>query len=173
MKEPSKSPIKEPVISKAREGPRAMFEAITSLIPPGGALVRLYRFLFPPKADLDRREWQGAITQRSNEHSALLEQHEEIIAPKVTLSPSEVELMSNLLRDCSDGLCTKRYELPELRARFPEQDDQTIRDTVVRLKSLGLIRREYWIGGWAVSLNDASYTNLDRHVMGWDPREDA
>src|SRR5215210_2425666 len=94
--ERKREPIKAPEPDKKREGIRAVFEAVAQIDPVTAGLTRLYQTTHPSKAEQDRQCWQEAISERTNEHSGRLDQHENLIVPKATLTGVAVQLLAAL-----------------------------------------------------------------------------
>ncbi|WP_395459881.1 hypothetical protein ACHMW5_36060 (plasmid) [Azospirillum melinis] len=80
-----RKPIRPPAADPKREIGRTITEAVVELVPGGNVLTGLYRTTHPPKAEQDREAWQEAISDRTNEHSERLDQHEKLLAPKQTV----------------------------------------------------------------------------------------
>src|SRR5436190_1324872 len=96
----TRNPIKAPEPNVKRQGFRAILEAITQFEPFSGALARLYQWTYPPKAEKDRDAWQHAVSDRTNENSERLNQHEELISPRATFTGTNARLIEALSRDC-------------------------------------------------------------------------
>jgi hypothetical protein len=166
--------IRAPESDLKREITRAAVEGVASLVPGGSALARLYQVTHPSNAKTDQGEWQQAISERTNEHTERLDQHDDVLAPKQTITGTAAELAIALARDCPDGLGRKRYELADLCKLLPDAEAQAIEDAVFDLKSFALIELQPRLGpDISIGLALGSYLQLDHQVMGWNTVDDA
>ena len=169
-----RTPIVPPKTDINRKMTRAIVEALVGLIPRASALVRLYQTTHPPRSEIERDAWQGAISERSNEHSDDLERHEEILAPKEEITGVAAQLLQTLGRKCTDGLGRSKYSLDDLCVMLPEADRDQIRDAAYDLKRIGLVELVVFIGGeWRLSLTPRFYEQIDPQVMDWSVGEDS
>lgn len=172
--EKGRGPIQPPVSDKKREGVRAIVEAGVSLIPGGGPLARLYRTTHPPKSEQDRKEWQQAISDRTNEHTERLDEHERLIRPEgETLTGITAELAQRLVQDCPDGMGLRFYDLDRMCGLVPSAPRDAVEDAAHELELLGLLRMRHHLQGWHAALAPDAYEQLDGQIMGWHPEEDA
>jgi hypothetical protein len=172
-----KEPISSPVTDKRREAIRALSEAIAGLIPVlGSFLSRLYRTTHPPRSEQDRKEWQVAISARTNENTDRLEEHGSLLAPKVTLTGVTAELTVVLAHASTDGMRGKARGREDLYALMPNAGPKSIDEAAFELKSYGLVEIQRAIGGhWWLHLTQQFYEQIDHQVMGWNSttQEDA
>lgn len=167
-------PLRAPVTDKKREGARTAIEAAASLIPGGGAVVRVARLTHPPKSEHDRKQWQQAISDRTNEHAERLDDHEQRLNPTRILQGATAELVAALASNCPDGLGHKKYELADLCALLPEVENQKIEDAVFDLEHHGLLFLTRTLGGrWRANLTPRFYEEIDNQLMKWDTDKDA
>jgi hypothetical protein len=168
-----REPIKPPSSDNKREVVRALAEGAASLAPGGSALTRLYRTTHPPKSESDRKQWQQAISERTNEHTDRLDHHDELLAPKETISGTATELATALARDCPDGMHARQYALDQLCALLPNAGRQAVEDAAFELNSFGLVEIQRFIGPhWQLRLTDGFYEQVDDQVMGWNSTTD-
>jgi hypothetical protein len=173
-KSSSKDPIQRPSANKARATWRATIEALASFIPYGGALVRILRTTHPPKSDQDRDRWQGEITERTNENTGRLDQHEELLSPKATLSGVTAQLVSALAQAPGDGMRGKGQTLDDLCQLIPNTDRKLVQDAAFEMESYGLVEIERALGNhWWLYLTQNIYEQVDHQLMGWRTEDDA
>jgi hypothetical protein len=169
-----RTPVAVPATEKWREVLRAAVEAIASFIPGGSALARLYRTIHPPKSEQDRKQWQATVSERTNENTDRLDQHENLLSPKATVVGVAAKLAAVLAHDCPDGMHSKSYALTDLYALLPHSEKQAVEDAAFELKSFGLVEVRRTLGThWWLQLCDTFYEQIDRQVMGWNTVEDA
>ncbi|MEZ2142246.1 hypothetical protein AAE026_08060 [Bradyrhizobium sp. DN5] len=77
-----RKPIKPPVKNHPDEKVRSFVEAVASEVPLGGMVVKLAGDLVPTQAQKARTEWEGAISERTNEHSERLDRHAQMTSAK-------------------------------------------------------------------------------------------
>lgn len=54
---------------------RSFIDAVAGEVPLGGVVVKLVGELIPSQAQKARTDWEGAISERTDEHSERLERH--------------------------------------------------------------------------------------------------
>ncbi|GJL55865.1 MAG: hypothetical protein NPIRA02_29970 [Nitrospirales bacterium] len=106
-------------------------------------------------------------------YQALTELPESEISNENSIEGLPVELLTALIKDCPDGLCSKRYKLPELLEMFPSHSKEVIQDASYDLKRLGLLEVQEAFYVWEIRLLPEAYEQVDPQIMGWDPKEDA
>lgn len=153
---------------------RALVEAGIDLVPLGSSVSRLASELFPKQAEMQRRQWEGEITDRTNEHAGRLDEHDSIISPKTTVTGVGAKLIVALAQAPGDGMAGRGRDLDEIAKLLPAEDKQGIEDAVFDLEQLGLVTLQRAIGKhWWLQLTPVFYEQIDHQVMGWDTRSDA
>ncbi len=168
-----REPIKAPEPRPKREGVRALVEAAASFEPVTAALTRIYHTTHPPKSEHERQIWQGAITERTNEHTERLDTYETLIQPKETLIGATAALAQRFIQGCPDGMGQTFYDLDELCALLPDSDRADVEDAAHELELFGLLSMRHHLQGWHARLSPEAYEQLDPQIMGWDPVKDA
>jgi hypothetical protein len=168
-----KKPIEPPSRCVGRELTRAAVEAAAEMVPGGSTFTKLYQVTHPPKADQEREAWQGAISERTNEHARLLEEHERALAPTETLTGLPAAIAKWMIEECPDGLGDKCIDPSDLMAQFPEADEEAIDEAVAELELFGLVNVRHHLSGWFASLSPEAYEQLDHQIMGWATVGDA
>ncbi|MBB3952978.1 hypothetical protein [Aureimonas jatrophae] len=168
-----KAPLVAPGAHPKRDAARALIEAAAGTNPVTGAFARLYQTTHPSKTAQERASWEAATTDRVNEHGEQLDRHEDLLAPKQTITGLPAQLIARLVQDCPDGLGMEFYDREDLCALFPDEAEQVVEDAVYDLKSLGLVRSFDRIGAWSIAIEEDTYRQLDAQLMGWDTDADA
>ena len=171
--EKRREPIQVPASDKKREVGRALIEGAASLVPGGGAVSRILRTTHPPQSEQDRKEWQLAVSERTNEHSERLDKHEALLDPKATLEGASAALALILIQNCPNGLGATHYNLEELCALLHDVERDSVEDAVHDLNHFGILNVHYTLGGWTATLTPNAYEQLDPQVMRWDTIRDA
>jgi hypothetical protein len=168
-----KKPIDAPRPDAKRELTRAVAEAIAQTNPLTGGLARIYQTTHPSKSEQDRQAWREAISTRTNENSAQLDQHEEILRPTEELTGVTAHLIDALARACPDGMARKAFAFAEIGALLPDAGPQELEDAGYELETLGLVELLPGEGPWRLRLKPVFYTQFDHQVMGWNTEGDA
>lgn len=168
-----REPIKAPDADKKREGVRAIVEAVASVEPVTAALTRIYQTTHPPKSETDRQLWQEAVSERTNENTARIEHHDDLLHPKETLTGATAALAQKLVQRCPNGLGLVYYEISDMCEMLPEHDREEIEDAAHELGVLGILSLRHHMNGWFASIATFAYEQLDKQVLGWDTSEDA
>ena len=164
-------PLKPPERDGKAEKTRAAINAAIQAIPLGGSLSTIGDAVVPPKSTLEREAWENRATDRINENTDRLD---EVVTGKPTsINGFPAELLATLLKECPDGLCSKRYELKKLLEMFPENSKEDIQDASYDLEHYGLLRVEPGLNFWMVRLDPNAYEQADNQIMEWNPTEDA
>jgi hypothetical protein len=170
-----KQPVVSPATNKRREAGRALAEAAAGVIPyVGSFLTRLYRTTHPLKSEQDRKEWQVTISTRTNENTDRIQEHDELLAPKVRLGGLAVELATALAVEPGDGMRGKARKPDELYRLLPCAEPKAIDEAAFELGSYGLLEVKRALGNhWWIHLTQQFYEQIDYQVMGWNTAEDA
>ena len=169
-----RTPITPPTQHQVRDMGRSLAEGIVELVPGGGILTGLLRSKLPSHSERNRDDWERVISDRSNDHGDRLDRHEDMLAPVTeTISGLPARMLARLAQECPDGLSMQDYDLDALCALFPDDDKQSLKDTVFDLKALGLLKSWDFIGGWRIALSEDAYAQIDPQVMGWDTEADS
>lgn len=152
---------------------RAVVEAGIDLVPLGSTVTRLAGELFPKQAEKQRQKWEVDVTGRTNEHTDRLDEHEEIISPKTTITGLGAKLLVALAQAPGDGMAGRGLSLDELAKLLPDEDKQSIEDAVFDLENLGLVTLWRALSSWSLRLTPMFYEQIDPQVMGWDTHTDA
>lgn len=83
------------------------------------------------------------------------------------------EILTTLIKECPDGLASKRYKITELQTIFPDHSEEAIQDACYDLDHLGLLQIQPQLTGLEVRLKEAAYEQVDHQIMQWNPKEDA
>jgi hypothetical protein len=169
---------REPIVPPRRDHPddavRAVGSALAQLIPGGGTAARLAGEFIPSQAEKARQVWEKTVSDRTNEHSDRLDEHEAHLAPRHTLAPVTAQLVRALAKDCQDGMGLKVYQLSDFCTLLPDADPQAIEDAAADLESLSLLNvRKVLSGPYRASLTQDFYEQFDNQVMEWNTQEDA
>ncbi len=82
MSDQEQKPIVPPVADKKREIARGAAEATVELIPGVGSFVtKILQVVVPPKVETDREAWQAVISERTNQNTGRLDEHDCLINP--------------------------------------------------------------------------------------------
>jgi hypothetical protein len=168
-----RTPITPPIQHQGRDLTRTIAESLAEIVPGGSIVTGILRETFPSKSDQVREDWETAITERSNQHGERLDRHDDMLAPSETIEGLPARLLARLAQECPDGMSMHDYDLDALRALFPDDDRQAIKDAVADLKALGLLKSWDYIGGWRIAVAEDAYEQVDPQVMGWDTKADA
>jgi len=161
-----KEPITTPKEAKSEAITRAIIGGVIESVPGGSVVTGIGRVIKPSQAEINTNKWQEDISARVNEH-------EKAIVPSERIYGLNAVLISELIKQCPNGMAEKSYDLAELCVMFPDVERKEIENAVHDLKLLGLLRTRDWIGGWAARLSPSSYEQIDRQIMNWDTRSDA
>jgi len=174
MDKNKKAPIEPPKQSKYKALVRGIAEGAAGVIPGLGILTNMLRVISPPENEKKTGEWQKNISERTNDNTDRIEQHNNAINPQKTLAGATGKLIYHLAKSCPDGLGHKYYELKDMQAMIPDEATQAVEDAAYELKSLGLIEIDYVLSGpWSANLTPEFYEQIDHQVMGWNTHEDA
>ena len=169
-----RKPIMPPAGDKKRELTRGIVEAAVELAPGGSFVTNILHVTVPPKSDKGRDQWQKAISERTNENTGRLDEHEHLLKPTATLTGTAAQIAVALAKACPNGLGYERYDLDALSMLLPNVRREEIEDATADLESLGLVERERYLGKhWFIRLMPAFYVQLDHQIMGWDSTADA
>jgi hypothetical protein len=139
--------------NEKRQIVRAVAEAIAGLIPGGGFVTNILQVTHPPKSNKHRQEWQGAVSERTNENTGRLDQHDRLLKPTTTLTGTAAQLAVALAKACPDGPGRENFDLDALCRLLPEADRQDIEDAVFDIEALGLVDLERFLGKrWLIRL---------------------
>jgi hypothetical protein len=174
MTDQEQKPIVPAVADKKREFARGVAEATVELIPGASIVTKILQVVVPPKGQRDSEAWQKAISERTNQNTGRLDQHERLLKRTTTLSDTAAQLAVALASACPDGLGHEEFDLDALCSLLPEMDRPDIEDATADLEVLGLVERERFLGKhWTIRLTSAFYLQLDGQIMGWDTTADA
>lgn len=166
MSDAEKKPIELPAAGGRRELIRVALEAAFELAPGGSALTKLYQVTFPPKSAQDSEAWQRAISERTNEHSARLDRHELLLAPRTeTFSGTIAQLIEVMAKSCPDGLAETFIDMDDLAKFLPDTENARIVDAIQELIALGMIEDRKSIGAESVRVTQRFYEEFDYQVM--------
>lgn len=166
--------IEPPKADKKRTLARTVAEGVAGLVPGGGIATGVLRVTHPPTVEQDREVWEQAISERTNEHSDRLDQHEAQLTRQETISGTTAQLIAALARDCPDGLGNEFYDLDRLSALLPDEERQELEDAAFELEAFGLVDFHRTINGpWRLSLSPEFYEQVDHQVMDWATENDA
>lgn len=139
--------------------------------------MRIWQFSHPPKSEQEREAWQGAISERTNEHDVRLDCHDAILFPCQDVTGVPARLIVALAHDCPNGLGRRRYELAELQGLVPDTTSDELGDAAFELQRLGLAQISHFAtnagGAWWLRLLPKFFRDVDLQVMGWSPTDDA
>lgn len=171
-KKKDSGPLLAPTHNAAEGIARAVVDIGLQSIPVvGGPISRLLDEALPSVADQKRHAWEESATDRINENTGRID---EVTGERsVSITGFPAELLLALVKDCPDGLCSKRYELSELLEIFPENSKEEIQEASYELEQYGLLRVTDLVNGWMVRLDEGVYEQVDQPFMGWNPLEDA
>jgi hypothetical protein len=174
MTDQEQRPIVPPVADKKREIARGVAEATVELIPGASIVTKILQVVVPPKGQTGSEAWQKAISERTNQNTGRLDEHERLLKPTTTLSDTAAQLAVALASACPDGLGHEEFDLDALCSLLPEMDRPDIEDATADLEVLGLVERERFLGKhWTIRLTSAFCLQLDGQIMGWDTTADA
>ncbi|MEQ8829851.1 MAG: hypothetical protein RLW87_08590 [Alphaproteobacteria bacterium] len=166
--------IEPPKANKKRALARTVAEGVAGLAPGGGIATGILRVTHPTKAEQDRETWEQVVSERTNEHSDRLDEHEAQLSHKETISGVTAQLIAALAKDCPDGLGHEFYDLDRLSGLLLDEDRQELEDAAFELEALGLVDFHRSINGpWRLSLSPDFYEQVDHQVMDWATEEDA
>lgn len=176
MSEDECKPIKPPQKAPARKLARDVTEAIAGEVPfAGPAVVAVLRNTHPPAEDKDRERWELDVTQRANQISDTVAEHEEILRPSIKITGNPAVLADFLVRLPHDGLCDE-YMLDEIAPDLPGAPPfQAVIDAAEELALYNLVKVTHFIGGQQASARvcPALFEQFDPQIMGWTPSNDA
>lgn len=153
---------------------RALVEVGVDLIPLGSSVTRLASELFPKQAEKQRRQWEIAVTDRTNEHTGHLDEHDKVLSHKTTITGVGAKLIVALATAPGDGMAGSGRTLDEIAKLLPDEDKRAIEDAVFDLQQLGLVTLERATGkNWWLRLMPTFYEQIDCQVMGWNTHADA
>lgn len=152
---------------------RVPLEAAISALPFGGALLKIWNDWFPTQAQRARGRWEGDVTERSNEHTKRIDEHDQAISPTTELSAPAVALAVALAREPDNGMGGRHRDLTVLCALVPDIAREEVQDAVFELKQLDLVELTSSLNSWWLKLTQKFYEQIDPQVMGWDPLADA
>jgi hypothetical protein len=79
MTDQEQKPIVPPVADKKREIARGVAEATLEAIPGAGSFfTKILQVVVPPKVERDSEAWQEAISERTNQNTGRLNEHERV-----------------------------------------------------------------------------------------------
>lgn len=168
-----RTPIRPPEKGHPDDRARVPLEAAISALPFGGALLKIWNDWFPTQAQRARGSWEGAVTERSNEHATRLDEHDQAISPTTELSAPAVALAVALAREPGNGMGGRPRDLTAICALVPELARENVQDAVFELKELGLVEFTSSLNSWWLKLTQKFYEQVDAQVMGWDTLADA
>lgn len=166
------NPLQPPERDSKTKRKRVALNAAIQAIPyAGGPLSTIFDAATPPKSTLEREAWEDRATNQINENTDRIE--EAFSGKRTSMEGFPAELLVALLKDCPDGLCSKRYELSKLLDMFPDHSKEDIQDASYDLEQHGLLEVQPGINGCMVRLEAEAYEQVDHQIMGWNPLEDA
>ena len=167
--------IQPPDSDKAREVGRTLVETAVELIPGlGPAVVKAARVSHPSQMQKDEEAWQRKISERTNENTEKIIEHDRILNPTETVGAVTELLVIKLAHDCPDGMGRKLYQLDALQLLLPDIDRRSLEDAVYELEALNLIKLHRRIGGsWHMELMQSFYEQVDCQVMNYSTNDDA
>jgi hypothetical protein len=173
--EPAK---REPISPPAKDHPddkvRAFIEAGVGAVPLGGAVTRLVAELLPTQGQKARNVWEHSVSERTNENTARIDKHADLLSPKSSLSGVTAQLVTALARKPGDGMRGSAQTLDDLCRLVPEADRQAVEDAVFELNSYGVITITRAIGKhWWLHLTQNFYEQFDHQIMEWNTIDDA
>jgi hypothetical protein len=163
-----RTPIVPPATKHPDDRARVPLEAALGVIPGASGLVKLVSEFVPTQAQKSRTKWEGAISERTNEHSERLDEHDAQLRPTAELSSVAVQLAVALARAPGDGMAGHGRDLEELCALLPDHERKAIEEAVFELNSHGLVDIQRAIGThWWLRLTQRFYEQIDHQVMDW------
>jgi hypothetical protein len=162
-------PIEPPQTKHPDDRARVPLEAAVSVIPGGSAVVKLIGEFVPTQAQKSRSKWEGAISERTNEHSERLNQHDQLLKPTTELFGVAVQLAVALAREPGDGMAGRGRDVDTLCKLVPDIKREDVEKAAFELGSHGLVEIQRAIGGmWWLYLTQRFYEHIDHQVMGWE-----
>ncbi len=169
-----KKTIKTPEKNHPDDKVRNALQAAVDAVPFGGMVNRLLDDLIPTKAQTAKDAWEGAISERANDHSERLDRHEQLIAGKLTLRGVAKELAVALARAPGEGMRGGGLEVDQLCALLPGVPRRDVEEAAFDLKTYDLVEIKRAIGKvWWLHFTQRFYEEIDHQVMDWSTSADA
>jgi len=149
-------------------------EAALTLVPGGSAITKLVGEFVPTQAQKSRGKWEVAISERTNENTSRINEHDQVLNPTITLTGVAVELAVALGRAPGNGMRGPRRMLADLCAFLPGVDRGDVEQAAFELNAHGLVQIDRAIGrdNWWLRLTQKFYEQIDHQVMGWESSTD-
>ena len=106
-------------------------------VPLGDVVVKLAGELIPSQAQKARPHWEGAISERTNEHSERPDRHAQMLAPTTTLVGPRFDLAVALARASGDGMAGRSLTINDLCKLLPQVDPKDVEKAAFDLDALG------------------------------------
>jgi hypothetical protein len=128
----------------------------------------------PTQAQKSRGKWEVAVSERTNENSSRIDEHDQVLNPTITLTGVAVELAVALARAPGDGMSGPGRMLADLCALLPDTDRKDVEQAAFDLNSHSLvtITRAGGRDNWWLRLTQKFYEQVDHQVMGWESSTD-
>ena len=127
--------IKPPKDNPRRAGLRVILEALAQATPVTAGLAHLYQFTHPSEMESQLSAWRAGVSDTLNTHEAVLRQLEEMIAPRLRISKTSLELALWLTEVSEDGLRSP-VEFDDLQTAFKEIDKKALQEACHQLEQL-------------------------------------
>src|ERR1700730_6781953 len=144
-------PVERPPIAPPRtkhpdDRARVPLEAALSLVPGGSAITKLVGEFVPTQAQKSRGKWEVVVSERTNENTRRIDEHDQVLNPTITLTGAAVELAVALARGPGDGMAGRGRMLADLCALLPDADRRDVEQAAFELNTHGLVKIDRAIG---------------------------
>jgi hypothetical protein len=109
-----REPIKPPEKNHPDDKVRTVVEAAVSVIPGGSGITKLMGDLAPTQAQKARGKWEHKVSDRTNENTDRLDNHDQLLTPKTTLAGGAVQLAVALAREPGNGMRGRGRSMDDL-----------------------------------------------------------
>jgi hypothetical protein len=161
-------PIKLPEKNHPDDKVRTVIEAAVSVIPGGSGIAKLMGDLAPTQSQKARGKWEQAVSERTNENTDRLDNHDHLLTPKTTLDGGAVQLAVAMAWEPGDGMRGRGRSIDDLCKLLPDVERSVVEQAAFELGSYGLVEIQRFIGKhWLLYLTQRFYEQIDHQVMDW------
>jgi len=162
-------PIMPPETKHPDDRARVPLEAALGVLPGVSGLVKLVNEFVPTQVHKSRSRWEGVISERTNEHSERLDEHDSQLRPTAELTSVAVQLAVALARAQGDGMAGHGRDLDELCTLLPNLARKAAEEAAFELNSHDLVDIQRAIGThWWLRMTQRFYEQIYHQVMDWN-----
>lgn len=167
-------PLRPPARNLSAGVSRRVAKGTLGAVPVAGAILsEVADALLPDPAEIERGQWEEAVSNGVNDAHARLDQIDGTASATETITGLAAQVIKALIESCPDGLHRTWVDAPDMAAELGVSEAD-LSEAIGELQMFGLVeRRSLTNAPLRVRLTAGAYRQLDRQIMDWDTLGDA